>query len=629
VLAVGPLRARFEPATGMLRDLRWHEAPALMAIYAAVRDRNWGTVPTQVRGLAVQRSEAGLSLCFEAVCTQADIDFRWHGTITLSAAGRLRWDFDGRALATFRRNRIGFCILHGAAECAGRPCRVTHSDSRASEGCFPRAIAPRQPFLDIRTVTHALANGATCQVTCDGEVFEMEDQRNWSDASFKTYCTPLAQPFPVTIAAGTRVRQSVEVRLSPPTRPPRRRSRRQGPGRLAPVGRSATGWPAVGHGLGERVLDPAEIALVRDLLRPDFVRVPVDPGVAGWEGSLAQARDLAARLATGIEVVLTLPPDAAAGLRQVREALARPSAPVRRWLVLPPGAACTPPGWAPVAREVLARLFPLAGFGVGTRGNFAELNRARPSPAAAGVVAYALAVEVHASDPQSILENAEAAQWTVQAARRLYPGRAIAVGPVAFRQQLNPVATAATTPAAPGLLPDPVDPRQGSLFGAAFALGVAGALSLGGSHSVTLFDLAGMTGVLEPRAAPSRPPEFPWARGAVYPLFHVLADLRAAAGAPLRRCRIAGCPTAPGFEFRGPGGRRILVANPGSDPLRVHLPETAGHWRCRVLSEDVLPEALAEPREFRQPQRLTVARGPGLELPPWAYACLIEEGVEG
>ena len=35
----------------------------------------------------------------------------------------------------------------------------------------------------------------------------MEDQRNWTDASFKTYSTPLELPFPVELSAGEQIRQ--------------------------------------------------------------------------------------------------------------------------------------------------------------------------------------------------------------------------------------------------------------------------------------------------------------------------------------------------------------------------------------------------------------------------------------
>ena len=41
-----------------------------------------------------------------------------------------------------------------------------------------------------------------------GEVFEIEDQRNWTDASYKTYCRPLARPFPYRIEPGETVEQT-------------------------------------------------------------------------------------------------------------------------------------------------------------------------------------------------------------------------------------------------------------------------------------------------------------------------------------------------------------------------------------------------------------------------------------
>ena len=46
-----------------------------------------------------------------------------------------------------------------------------------------------------------------------GDIFEMEDQRNWTDASYKTYSTPLALPFPVEVTAGTSIAQSVTLTL--------------------------------------------------------------------------------------------------------------------------------------------------------------------------------------------------------------------------------------------------------------------------------------------------------------------------------------------------------------------------------------------------------------------------------
>ena len=45
----------------------------------------------------------------------------------------------------------------------------------------------------------------------------MEDQRNWTDASFKTYSRPLALPFPYSVAAGERVARRSRVGVETPT----------------------------------------------------------------------------------------------------------------------------------------------------------------------------------------------------------------------------------------------------------------------------------------------------------------------------------------------------------------------------------------------------------------------------
>ena len=36
----------------------------------------------------------------------------------------------------------------------------------------------------------------------EGDTWETEDHRNWTDASFKTYSRPLSLPYPYAIAKG-------------------------------------------------------------------------------------------------------------------------------------------------------------------------------------------------------------------------------------------------------------------------------------------------------------------------------------------------------------------------------------------------------------------------------------------
>jgi len=114
-LRAGPLEALFEPETAFLRRIRWGGELALLGIYGAVRDRNWGTVTPGVRLLHVATREEGFRLAFEALCRREEIAFQWQGEIEGRAAGHLRFRFSGEALTPFLRSRIGLCVLHDAA----------------------------------------------------------------------------------------------------------------------------------------------------------------------------------------------------------------------------------------------------------------------------------------------------------------------------------------------------------------------------------------------------------------------------------------------------------------------------------------------------------------------------------
>jgi hypothetical protein len=218
-LRAGPLTLCFEPATAFLRHLRLGDQEAVRAIYAAVRDQNWTTVPPQVSNLKSDIAKDSFRLSFEVACEQGEILYTWRGLITGEASGRITYSFEGEARSDFLRNRIGICVLHPIAECAGRPCVIEHPDGSQEQGVFPRHISPYQPFEEIRGLSYEVAGGMRAQFRFHGEVFEMEDQRNWSDASFKTYCTPLRLALPAAVKKGDRVQQSVTLELLNQTRP--------------------------------------------------------------------------------------------------------------------------------------------------------------------------------------------------------------------------------------------------------------------------------------------------------------------------------------------------------------------------------------------------------------------------
>ena len=213
-----PLQTRkfscfFQTSTGFLRRVKSSGVEVIRAIYGTVRDKNWDTIEPRLEIERIEQGDDSFSLHFTAHHENEPISFSWKGTIE-GRGGVLDFTFDGLAKKSFLRNRIGICVLHPIVECAGKPCRVRHSDGAWKEQSFPRFISPHQPLKDIRALSWSPSDRVQANIELEGEVFEMEDQRNWTDASFKTYSTPLDLPFPVEVSAGEQIRQRFVLSLA-------------------------------------------------------------------------------------------------------------------------------------------------------------------------------------------------------------------------------------------------------------------------------------------------------------------------------------------------------------------------------------------------------------------------------
>ena len=173
----------------------------------------------------VEQRGDSFQVAFDVACQRDEIDFRWRGTISGTAKGEIVFTFEGEAHSTFQKNRIGFCVLHGPSA-AGRAWLLETVDGKKSRGRFPKHISPHQPAKNLKAITHEVADGIHARIAFEGDIFEMEDQRNWTDASFKTYCTPLEIPYPVELAKGIE-RFPRRLTHQPRWRSPRRSAHQQ------------------------------------------------------------------------------------------------------------------------------------------------------------------------------------------------------------------------------------------------------------------------------------------------------------------------------------------------------------------------------------------------------------------
>ena len=207
ILTAGPLTAEFD--NGNLRYLKVAGVEVLRALAYLVRDENWGTYIPALSGLKIDQRADSFSVSYSAICRRGDMEIAYEASIEGKPDGSLEFTGTATPKTDFLTARTGFVVLHPLKGVAGQPVEIEHVDGKIEKSKFPPLVDPVQPFLLIRSLTHQVLPGLKATVRMEGDAWEMEDHRNWSDASFKTYVRPLALPWPYTLKAGEPVKQSV------------------------------------------------------------------------------------------------------------------------------------------------------------------------------------------------------------------------------------------------------------------------------------------------------------------------------------------------------------------------------------------------------------------------------------
>ena len=599
-LKAGPLTMVFEPDTAVLRHVRLGDFEVLRAIYAAIRDENWATVLPAVSNLQTEVEKDSFKLSFDVRCQKGHIEYFWRGTIAGGADGRITFTFDGEARSAFLRNRIGICVLHPVTECAGKVLTVEHDDGSVEQGIFPKEIAPHQPFKEIRGLSYEVHASIRAEVRFEGEIFEMEDQRNWSDASFKTYCTPLRIPIPQQVKPGDRVRHVCTLTLGGAVKPvlPVVQGR---PAQISIATTPVFAMPPIGF-CGARdaqPLTPREVERLREL-RPAHLRVDLRLSDPGSAQTLERAAMESTEIRAPLHVAAIVTDNASEQLRQMRAEIDRLKPNVSLWLVFHEAEETTHERWLTMARDALQSYAPGVLFAGGTLDWFTEVNRNRPAADAPWFTCYSLNPQVHAFDNMTLVENLEAQAFTVQSAKKFSP-RPVVISPVTLRMR-DKFGAHKT-----GFPPD-VDARQMSLFGAGWTLGSIARLAMTGHvHSLTYFETKGWRGLMEAENGPRTPEHFPSAAGGVFPLYHVFADI-AEFGAP--QIYSTHCTHPLQAEaltlFDGKGRRRVLVANLTGETQEIKIKSGTSAARVRFLDETTFEQATRDPEGFRKEQGVIV-----------------------
>ncbi len=494
-----------------IADICFDGVYLLRAVRPVVRDRDWNTVPVQV--VARRSPEGADSTLVTQLLFEAD-GIRYEASISVRLRDdELAVDFDGRALVGFERNRIGLVVLHPAAD-AGHAVRVEHTDGSHTAGHWPIEISPHQPFGDVAGFEWS-KDGVTATLSLTGDVFETEDQRNWTDASFKTYSTPLARPFPVAVAAGERCHQGIRLTGT-------------GHARTSGVGTTGSGDSVTIFSTVTGSLPPLSVGAC---LHPPPPRLPEIPAAfetvlveltgdeRHWPDQLRSAAMQAEALAAPLDVRIVTA-DAEALQRCVAGLAGLPV--VRLGAFDPHSHISTPTLWRAL-RDGAGRHGFTGQLVGGTRAHFTELNRQiEQIPADAQALSFSITPQMHATEDQHLVDSLAMQRVVAENALRLAGGRPVLVGPITLARRFNAVATsAAPDPALDALRA--IDPRQATEFAGAWTLASVASLAAAGVAGLCYFETCGPRGMVAPD-------------GSLTPAGRILTTLAQLRGRPVLHC---------------------------------------------------------------------------------------------
>lgn len=563
---------RFELRGDEVADLSYDGSAVGRSVRAVARDPDWNTVPPTVH--AFERTDRGVRLRVLLRGLGADVS----ATIEIvHAADTLNFSLEATSHSDFLTNRLGLVVLHPPAF-AGETLEVSTAsgDVRTT---FPVIVSPHQPAFDIRSLawTH---DGVQVHAEFAGDIFEMEDQRNWTDASYKTYSRPLALPYPYVIEHGQTVAQSVTFTA---TRVSRRTSEdASGAIDLVGTGRSV---PEVTLG-ASTVPDagmPAGGARFRDGV--GALLVELDTRTPSWKAALSRAASEAGELPLDVRIVA----DDSAALREAVIAVAASGPRIARLGAYSGTSHVTETAlWNTLRDAAVSRLADVTLIG-GARSHFTELNREHARlPRDIPALTFSITPQMHATERAQLLESIPIQTSVVRSAGDIARGRPLHIGPVTLATRFNAVATSDSHRSTAESLEDgygaeltagATDPRQKSdglepWTIASFAA-IASATDTANVASVSYFESFGPRGLRNDDRA--------------FPVERAISALAGLAGGELL---LSASPLPQGLwcvGSRSPDGTwQVLLTNLSTAPLSTEIRVGNRSQRVRLTPHEVL-----------------------------------------
>jgi hypothetical protein len=457
-------------ARAAIRNVTYQGAQIIDLLYTAIRPWDWSTLDPDEHSEVVEISGEN---CLVTITDLFAGSMQGKTVLTLQPNGKFTIDYQLSGLGKFEINRWGVCFCLNTGDWMGSKVSASENTYSLLKEISPQRVINgiTQGLFPASNNLHFIApDKRSLKVLSTGKVLEAEDQRNWTDNTYKIYSGSLAEPRPFVIEKGMQWEQQVEFEVTPPTN--------SIPDGSKIIAKDIPSLPRIGVQFnGEPLLPSDDLEKALFILDIDHIRI-------NEESLTAQKIATISKSGLVLEAALLSSNDGAELVREVEHLSARVPAGSRLLI--------NRQGRQIVQGSDLPKNKTLNSYIPGSDAYLVDLHREEFEFGDA--VSYSMVPTVHSSDPETIFKTLYTQKESIEFAKKFVAPQ-VSISPITFSTRGNPET---------GHLRDNrinfAQPEMAAqikeLSAAAWTLGSVFALASAGAYSGTWHELFGEFGVI-------------------------------------------------------------------------------------------------------------------------------------
>ena len=457
-------------ARDAIRNIRYEGVQIIDLLYTAIRPSDWSTLKSDeyVADVKIIGNDCEITITESLAGALAATT-----KVILSAGNTFSVEYELKGLAEYSVNRWGICFCLNTADWMGASVHASGNSYSLAQNISPQRVVNgvvQGLFPESHEMQFIAADKRYLKAISTGKVLEAEDQRNWTDNTYKIYSGSLKEPRPFTTSPGSSWKQSVNFEVGLPNQ------NNADPNKI--LVREIEALPSIGLQFNsESLLNPDDLEKALVLLEIDHLRINAESLTSQKIATTASNGLIleTALLSSNQDEVLK------AEVLQLSEKVPAGS----RLLIQREGRQV-------VESEDLPKNESLNTYIPGTDAYLVDLHREKFE--FTNSVSYAIAPTVHSTDTETIFKTLSTQKESIEFAQK-YLAPQVFVSPITFSTRGNPE-TGHSRDQRINFADRTSAMRIYTIEGAAWTLGSIHAVASAGAFSGSWHELFGEYGII-------------------------------------------------------------------------------------------------------------------------------------